>query len=485
MAGSVIVVGGGLAGLATGIFAQHNGYRTVILERNDEPGGVCTTWTREGFTFDGALHWLMGAAPGHPFHELYTQVGALDHAHLAPIEHLTTWSDERTGESLALTADLDRLVADVAALSPSDEAVVREVVDLARQLRGFRPDPDGRAFVGWLRSHDRQLLDLVRHRETLDAWATRSRHRLVREGLFGDTEVPVAFLAAMLAGLQEGSIARVVGGCGALTRGMAERFEALGGELRLGQEVASIVVERDQAVGVTLAGGEQLRADRVVSAAPGHTTIFRLLGGRYTTRQLRDMYTSWPVSSGPVLLSIGVDAGWPDAPPERRLLLSPPWPLAHRDVRQLTLRMRPEQGVVQVMFEHDFDYWTDLHHTPTAYEQAKRWVAGHLFERLERWLPGLRRHVMVWDVATPYTYWRYTRAWRGAYDGWRPRADLATVSIPRHIDGLDRFHMAGQWVEPGGGVPAVLASGRSVVRDLCRLDGQPFAELGQATRAAS
>jgi phytoene dehydrogenase-like protein len=47
---SVIIIGAGFAGLAAGIYAQMNGYRTQILEMYDLPGGLCTAWKRKGYT---------------------------------------------------------------------------------------------------------------------------------------------------------------------------------------------------------------------------------------------------------------------------------------------------------------------------------------------------------------------------------------------------------------------------------------------------
>ena len=44
----MVIVGGGIAGLSTGIFAQRNGFDTVILEKNNYPGGLCTAWERNG-----------------------------------------------------------------------------------------------------------------------------------------------------------------------------------------------------------------------------------------------------------------------------------------------------------------------------------------------------------------------------------------------------------------------------------------------------
>jgi len=37
--------------------------------------------------------------------------------------------------------------------------------------------------------------------------------------------------------------------------------------------------------------------------------------------------------------------------------------------------------------------------------------------------------------------------------------------------------MTGQWVEPGGGLPSVLLSGRNVVQEICAQAGQPFTVL--------
>jgi len=36
------------------------------------------------------------------------------------------------------------------------------------------------------------------------------------------------------------------------------------------------------------------------------------------------------------------------------------------------------------------------------------------------------------------------------------------------------FYMAGQWVEPGGGIPGVAASGRNVIQLICKQDKKSF-----------
>jgi phytoene dehydrogenase-like protein len=39
--------------------------------------------------------------------------------------------------------------------------------------------------------------------------------------------------------------------------------------------------------------------------------------------------------------------------------------------------------------------------------------------------------------------------------------------VQKRLPGLSGFYMAGQWVEPGGGVPPALMSGRQVIQLLC------------------
>jgi phytoene dehydrogenase-like protein len=33
-----------------------NGFRTEIIEAHNLPGGLCTSWQRQGFTVDGSIH---------------------------------------------------------------------------------------------------------------------------------------------------------------------------------------------------------------------------------------------------------------------------------------------------------------------------------------------------------------------------------------------------------------------------------------------
>lgn len=55
----VIVIGGGIAGLASAALLARDGYRVTLLEKNAALGGRAGSWTRDGFRFDTGPSWYL------------------------------------------------------------------------------------------------------------------------------------------------------------------------------------------------------------------------------------------------------------------------------------------------------------------------------------------------------------------------------------------------------------------------------------------
>jgi phytoene dehydrogenase-like protein len=60
-----------------------------------------------------------------------------------------------------------------------------------------------------------------------------------------------------------------------------------------------------------------------------------------------------------------------------------------------------------------------------------------------------------------------------------PTAEGMFGHVPKTLADLDGFYMAGQWVEPGGGVPTAVMSGRQVVQLVCEAESRPFVAAGR------
>jgi phytoene dehydrogenase-like protein len=494
---SLIVIGAGLAGLATGCYAQMNGYRTRIFEQHTRPGGVCTAWKRGGYTIDGGIHWLMGARPAPPHRQLYQEVGALEDNRLLPVDHLAQFLDEASGQRLDVTADVDHLAGDMKAISRRDEAAIDALLEGIRAFRGSKglmPPMGSPAELTSPLHRMERAWRLRRYNKPASAFAARLHNPFLRWAVSNviASETPMLSVFALLAQLAEGELARVEGGSLTFALAIARRFRALGGQVVYGASVEEILVERgrggNRAVGVRLADGPgstnggEYRADAVVSAADGYSTIFEMLGGRYANGSIRRRYETWPLSRPLVVASYGIAHALPGQPAARTLRLACPLTVGSRTIDTLTCHIPgdpalapPGKQVVQVTFETDFHHWNDLQAQNRArYEAEKSRVAAQVLARLETSLPGLSTHVEMIDVATPYTFYRYTKNWQGSGRGWLLRPQHVRTAVPRTLPGLRDFYMAGQWVAPGDGVSPTLYSGRQAVQILCHRDGKLF-----------
>jgi phytoene dehydrogenase-like protein len=78
------------------------------------------------------------------------------------------------------------------------------------------------------------------------------------------------------------------------------------------------------------------------------------------------------------------------------------------------------------------------------------------------------------DVATPLTFQRYTGNWQGSFEGWMITPASMNLQIKKTLPGLENFYMAGQWVQPGGGLPSGVMTGSWVTQMMCEKDGKKF-----------
>jgi len=60
----VVVLGGGVAGLAAGYYLARAGYPVTVVERGPVTGGLCGTFEAEGFKLDHGPHKLYSVVPG-------------------------------------------------------------------------------------------------------------------------------------------------------------------------------------------------------------------------------------------------------------------------------------------------------------------------------------------------------------------------------------------------------------------------------------
>lgn len=138
MAPSVLIIGGGMAGLSAGCFARMNGFETEILEMHTIPGGLCTAWTRKGYTFDLCIHWLCGSKPGTPLYQVYDKLGLMEGRRFHHTDSWTSVRDEH-GNEITIYTDPDRLYDELIRISPEDTPFISR---LCKDIKKTQQDGD-------------------------------------------------------------------------------------------------------------------------------------------------------------------------------------------------------------------------------------------------------------------------------------------------------------------------------------------------------
>lgn len=297
-----IIIGGGHNGLVCAAYLAKNGQRVLVLEANNEVGGLAAT--REffpGFRCSVA-HSLYGLS-----RTVVRELCLEEHGFTVPWEADPTIALGDDGKAVifrdgnvegvdasdtAAYADYQRQLRRFAgALAPFWQKTMPGIGDnstsdlLTFAHMGLKLRLLGRDdMLEFLRIASLPMRDLVEeyfHNETLKA-------ALCWDGLLGSKLAPrspnqaVLTLLNRMAGVHHGQHSVPEGGIERLISALRASAENRGAEIRTGSPVAQLLVDADErgqrCVGVTLDNGETLRASRVISSADPRTTFFKLLG---------------------------------------------------------------------------------------------------------------------------------------------------------------------------------------------------------------
>lgn len=476
---SIVIIGGGLTGLAAGSYGRMNGYKTTIFEMHNIAGGVATAWKRKGYTIDGAMNWLMGSKPGTSFYHFWEELGAAPGWKIYNNDRQSI-TENREGKAFTVYCDADRMENYLLEIAPEDEAPIKELMGAVRSFDLAVPaDKPSELYSLLGRNKWSQV--------TTKQYAQRFKNPFLREmfvSAFG-ADFPLSMSMMTLAMQNQKSAGYVIGGARALVSSIEKRYKALGGEICFGARVEKILVENHKVMGIKLADGTEYHADWVISAADGRTTIFDMLDGKYIDDEIKNRYEHPNLFAPLVYVALGVNRKFDDVPPTIdgfKYPLRKPYTVAGKERTTLNLHLYnfdptlapPGKNVIVVAFGTNYDYWKKLRENPDAYNAEKEKIADEVIAGLEERFPGITTQIEMRDVATPITWERYTGNWRGAYEGWMLDSESLMSDMKKTLPGLDNFFMAGQWVNPGGGMPTAVWSGNQTIQMICKKDGKKF-----------
>jgi phytoene dehydrogenase-like protein len=501
---SVKIIGSGFAGLIAGCYLQMNGYETEIFEKHSISGGLCTSWKRSGYTFDGCIHYFVGSSEGSAFYKLWKELFDLkeiefvNHSERVCIE-VKDNVDKYGSKVFKLYSNVDKLESYLIDLSPEDEGTIKEFTNSIRFIQKYEMPPladkapEVRTF-----SDKIKLIKYLPLLKFLYKWskitnikfANRFKNKFLKEAfglIFEDKEFSLIIMALQLAYFSSGSAGYPINGSLGLAKRLEERYYKLGGKIRYNTGISKIITDNDVAVGVLTDNMEMIHADVVISAADWNFTIFKALEGKYTDNVITSLKNEkvLDVFESSLLISIGVGREFKDTPhllrfPFNKILKLEDGSEFNRmeaHIYNFDKTMAPEgkTTITVTLTTTNADFWIDLRKKNySKYKQLKEEIAQEVINVLENKFGDIKNKVEVIDVATPATFERYTGNWKGSMQGWMPSNFFAASPVKNTLPGLKNFYMAGHWTMPGGGLPTALLSGRNIAQILCKNDKKVF-----------
>ena len=285
----------------------------------------------------------------------------------------------------------------------------------------------------------------------------------------------------------------VRGGIGRVTEAMADAAREAGATVRTEAPVERIVVEQGRAVGVGLAGGERIRAGRVLSNADPKTTFLDLVGQELLPERFAAALRAYRCEGTSMKINLGVDQ-LPQAeavdgdgvqPYHLGIVEISPW-VASMDEAQAEARAgRPALDPhieLCIPTVHDASLAPEGKHVVTidvnsqpytlaegTWDELRDPVADRAIEKIGSYFPNLPGSIVERQVLTPPDLESLLGIWGGhalhgdmAFDqlfNLRPVRGWADYRTP--IDGL---WLCGAGTHPGGGVTG--ANGRNCAREV-------------------
>jgi phytoene dehydrogenase-like protein len=489
-----VIIGSGLGGLSCAAAFARQGFKPLVLEQHDKPGGYATTFARPGgFVFDVSLHsttvgernGLHNLIPGFP--EI-TDVEFLPHPHL--YRAIFPDYDIRVPQK-----DLKGYIGILIGYFPEEKEGIAGLFD---DMKGLSND------IGRL-SAARGQTDMSRFPTDYPylfkcynkTWGDMVNARLkdpkliaIISGLWGYFGLPPSKLSSFYYALPTYSY--LTSG-GFYPRGKSQKIsnsfvkfiEEHGGKVMLNKRVEEIVVKDHSAQGVRTADGETFTAKVVVSNACAIHTFRKMMNeNEYLSNYLSkiDKY-SVSLSCFQVFLGLKEDLVKKIGVPDSEIFIDTGYdPESSYDAALkgdvedrgcgVTLYDNiyegyspPGKNTINIITLQGYDHWKKYEEdyfkgNKAEYRAEKERIAGLLIAEVEKkLLPGLTNAIEVKDIASPLTNVRYTSNYRGAIYGWDQTVDNSGQNRLSHKTPIKNLYLSGAWTRPGHGYGAVVPSG--------------------------
>jgi len=487
------IIGGGVSGLAAGIYAQLSGLQSEIFEGHSVVGGQCTSWKRKGYHIDNCVHWLTGTNPNKEIYQVWEDVGVLG-KDKPVVRHDFFLQVDIDNVKAHAWRDLNKIKEELLAIAPEDK---KEIIALVKAIKDFQsielPALKPKEQMGFW--DNMKLLWKMRkaipvaakyQKLTVGEYASRFKSPIIRQLIHN--YVPNTYFAIsmfyMYAMFSCGNADLPLGGSDMISLRMRDKYLQLGGKISTNKKAKNIEIEGTKCKRINFEDGTSVEPEDIITATD-ISVAFKLIGEQYMDNHFKNCFANpdkFPVFSD-VNIYYAVDIPTSDIP-SMEIFNTEPFEVAGRNHQIVIVNNFADQPdytpqgkgmleILMVQYDYEYQYWDELYNNDRAkYKEVKMQIAQEVMKRLEKHYPQFEGKLSVLEIVTPKSFNRYLGSYKGSYMGFIQTPKVKKEIHPGVLPGLDNLILAGQWLQTPGGLPNALVTGRFAIQRLLKRKNQ-------------
>ena len=486
----IIIIGAGISGLTAGIYGQKSGYETEIYEMNPVPGGLCSSWVRDGMLIDGCIHWMTGTKKGTEMRGMWDDLHAFTDEEIIKSDNFGTVEYE--GQKITFWCDLEKFKNELIKLSLEDKKMIKRTVYMIYKIQNMPLPTDvplsemsvWRKIRFGLSAFPYLKMYILSRKNSRDDFANKFKHPAIRYAFSkivpGDGNLYSTLYAYGTVALDNGGVLK--GGSTTLINNLVNMYKDRGGIIHYNSPVKKILIENDHATGIILKNGEVKKADYVIATCDVNHTLV-LLENKYTIKGYEKRYSRPDIYPSPTCVYISYKINYETY---KKLGISPifrfnsePFVVGKKTVNSVPLRTYcydetfiKDGYVLATSLIHqsneDYLFWSEAFENRQEYMAEKNRIANEVTTRLIKRFPELEGNIKVIDVCSPLTYHRYTNSYCGSYMPFAYTSKGSIYYSRGKIKGLKNLMLAGQWMVLPGGIPIAMMSGKFAIQRILK-----------------
>lgn len=494
----VAIVGSGVSGLAAAIYAVRSGFDTTVFEKHITAGGLCCSWRRGDYNFEGGMHWLTGSGKDMPLHKVWLETGALSDnnpiTNRDPFYTLLPTKDELKKEGdnikpLALYRDIEKTRALLLDYAPEDKRAINMLYHDVKKMRTVHflvTDIGGIKIKNAIHPHIGEIISMATAlipflflvNISLTKYISKFKNKRIRQLLrcvTGYRYNALSFIYS-IASFSTGDCGYPKGGSTLMVKNMVDTYKKAGGIIRYKSPVEKIVVE-DHIVRGVVVNGKFEQFDAVIVTQDTRSACEKLF--EWTPETFVEKYKYKRLKNAVIpelnmFICLGVKTPLEGFPTCAVLPLDNPFVAGGLVFTEFRINIYngaeyAKNGgsvITCILLGDSYDFWKEKKVDGT-YKAEKDKLAKSFIEAITPYIPGVPEGVDVIDVATPLTYERYCGTYKGSWMSVWP-AHQIIKGLPMSLKDTPGLYFAGQRTTVPGGLPCAVASGRKATQLLCR-----------------